>query len=290
MELFKFLQAICLLVLALCFPASANPKAALPKEKPFKVVEAPIKDANMLRQTAEPGAQGSMHRVSGQIAAGSKSLLSFRVPGFIQKIAAKPGDRFKKGDILATLDPSDYLLQLSLAKANKNQAQVQENMAQNDYNREKQLKQEGASTGALVELAEFKLKQAQISLQLADINLKTAEQNLERTKLRAPYNCVASNQFKDNAERVGIETTVFEVYEENNSEVNLNVPENLVGKLIIGNKIKVSVPSANCVLDAEITGIVGLVSESSRTFKVRAKFQNSNNKVVPGLFAEAQIN
>lgn len=288
MKVIKISTILGLICMVLSTPLGAKEKAALPKDLPFKMAEqvkADSQDAVRKLEFSGP----SMHRISGQVAAASKSALSFRVQGFIQNMAVKPGDIVKKGEILASLDPSDYELQLSLAKVNRSQAQVQENMALNDYNREKQLKLEGASTGALVEQAEFKLKQAQNNLQKANLEVKSAEVNLERTKLRAPYNCIAATQFKDKAERVGIETTVFEVYEVNSTEVNLNVPENLVGKLIIGSKISVSVPSVNYLEETIVTKIVPIVSESSRTFKVTATLKNTHNKVVPGLFAEAQI-
>ena len=278
-----------LLIMSFASLVAAQEKAALPKELPFKLSDletGKLRDAGS--KTASP--KNFSHRISGQIAAASKSQLSFRVGGFIQKIIAKPGDIVKKGDILATLDPADFELQVNLARVNKNQAQLQETMSRTEYNREKQLKLEGAATGSQLEQAEFKFKQAQISVQQADINLKSAERNLEHTKLRAPYNCIAATQHKDHAERIGVETPMFEIYEVNSTEVNLNVPEILVGKVQVGSKISVSVPSVNYREDAIVTRVVPIVSESTRTFRVTATLKNSEQKVVPGLFAEAQIN
>ena len=74
------------------------------------------------------------------------------------------------------MDPTDYQLQVNLARVNKNQAQLQEKMSRTEYEREKQLKLEGAATGSQLEQAEFKFKQAQISVQQADINLKIARE------------------------------------------------------------------------------------------------------------------
>jgi RND family efflux transporter MFP subunit len=265
-------------------------KVTLPKEVPFKLSN--LEQAQASRDTQKtPSASTYAHRISGQIAAASKSSISFRVPsGFISKILAKPGDIVKKGDVLASLDPIDFELQLNLAKVGKNQAVLQETIARNEYNREKQLKSDGASTGSQLEQAEFKFKQAQISVQQADINLKTAERNLEHTKLRAPYNCIVAVQHKDQAERVGMEVPVYEVYEVNSTEVNLNVPEILVGKVQIGTKLMVSVPSVNYREEAIVTKVVPIVLEASRTFKVTAVLKNNEAKVVPGLFAEAQLN
>jgi RND family efflux transporter MFP subunit len=270
-------------------PASfGKDKAVLPTELPFDVNE--LNKGQKLNDNIIAPKYSISHRISGQIAAKSKASLSFRVPGFVEKVVAKAGDMIKKGDLLAALDPIDFELQRAIAKTNKSQALLQETLARNEYNREKQLKQEGASTGAQLEQAEFKFKQAQISVQQADINLKSAERNLEHTKLRAPYNCIVATQYKDQAERIGIETPVFEIYEADSTEVNLDVPETLVGKVQVGTKVTINVPSVSYKENALVTKVVPIVSESTRTFRVTVVLKNSEHKVVPGLFAEAQIN
>lgn len=267
----------------------AEPKASLPKEVPFRLSDLENQASRDMGPSKSSSASFS-HRISGQIAAASKSQLSFRVPGFIQKILAEPGDVVKKGDILALLDPADFTTQVNLARIKKNQAQLEENMAKDEFNREKDLEQQGASTGVQLRQAKFKYDQAHIGVQQANLNLESAERNLEYTKLRAPYDCVMSSKYKDQAERIGIETPVFEIYEKNRTEVHLNFPEILMGKIHIGSKLLVTISSINYKDEAVVTKLVPVVSENTRTFKVIATLKNPDPKVVPGLFAEAQIN
>lgn len=49
--------------------------------------------------------------------AADRSHLSFRVAGEINQLTIKEGDRVKQGDVLATLDPTDYQLDVDNAKA-----------------------------------------------------------------------------------------------------------------------------------------------------------------------------
>jgi RND family efflux transporter MFP subunit len=266
----------------------AAEKAALPKNVPFQVEELKKTHAGAFDKkagTPEP----FLSRISGQVSATSKSSLSFRVPGFIEKIAAKPGDIVKKGGILATLDAGDFDIQYKLMKLNLDQAKLGEKTAKTEFDREQQLKEGNVSTASQFDMMETKYKQAQVAVALAQINLKNAERNVEQTKLRAPYDCILAVQYKDRAEHVGLDTKVFDIYEVNSTEINLNAPEILIGRLKVGTKLSVSVPAVNYAGEASITKIVSVVSETTRTFKVTAIFTQADLKVVPGLFAEALL-
>ena len=267
----------------------AKEKMALPKELPFKLSE--LEKVQPHGQEAQKNKSSlPAYRISGQIAARTKSQISFRVPGFIHQTVAKPGDLVKEGDVLALLDPVDYELQLRLAQVNKNQAQIQEDIARNEFIKEKQLKLDGASTGSAFDQMESKYKQAQNGTKLADINLKLAQRSSNNTKLRAPYTCVVATQYKYNAERIGPENPIFDIYEVGNAEVQLNAPEVLMGKIDVGRELTISIPSVNFLDKAVVTKIVPIVSEQTRTFRITAALKNNNDKVVPGLFAEAHFN
>lgn len=269
---------------AMSCPLGAKEKASLPKEVPFKLAETEKKEGAALKPSK------ALHSISGQIVAASKSTVAFKAAGNVQKIVAKPGDTVKKGELLATLDPTDYEIQVSLARANKQQAELQEELANTEFKREKQLKDEGASSGSQFDQVEFKYKQAKLSHELAGLNLKMAQRNLENTKLRAPYNCVVAIQYKDQAERVSPETPAFDLYEASNNEVQLNAPELLVGKLSVGTKLTIQIPSVSYRDEATVTRVVPVIMEHTRTFRVTAKLKNQDARVVPGLFAEAQMN
>lgn len=281
---------LALLVFVFSISGASKEKAALPKELPFKLAGIENGRGREEGSVRDPAAKPAMHRISGQVVSGSKSSLAFMTPGFIKTIVAKPGDIVKKGDLLASLDPVDYELQVSLARVNKAQAQIAEQVAKNEFEREKTLKLEGASSGSQFEQVELKYKQAQTALQLADINWKIAMRSLENSKLRAPYNCVVAMKHKDIAERVTSETPVFDIYDVNKIEVQLNAPEILIGKLEIGSKLSIKVPSINLEKEAIVTKKEPFVSKDGRTFGVTVTLKGVDPRVVPGLFAEALLN
>jgi multidrug resistance efflux pump len=63
-------------------------------------------------------------RVAGSLKSEVESKLSFKVSGTIEKINVKIGDKVKKGQLLAELDRSDYMLQVQQAEAAIEQAKA----------------------------------------------------------------------------------------------------------------------------------------------------------------------
>ncbi|MDO5566686.1 MAG: HlyD family efflux transporter periplasmic adaptor subunit [Planctomycetia bacterium] len=53
----------------------------------------------------------------GKVCAFKKSILTFRVPGPLEKISVVPGQVVKKGDVLMQIDPRDYQVQVDLAQS-----------------------------------------------------------------------------------------------------------------------------------------------------------------------------
>ncbi len=284
------------IIFVLCFcifgsGANAQKKALLPEKVPFDKQEIE-KQQERQKDAKEPSLFNSnfKHRISGTISSARKSSLSFPVAGFTKTIMAKAGTRLKKGDVLASLDDRDYQLQLDLAKANKKQAENQLLTLRNELAREKQLHLENASTNSRLEQVELSYKQAQIAAELAALNVKGAEKNLDSTKLRAPYDCVVAKQHKDEAEYVAVGNKVFDINEINANELNLDVPASLIGKFTAGTKLAVTVSAVGYSGHAQVSRVVPVIANDTRTFQVTAVFIGEDERVVPGLFAEAQLN
>lgn len=234
---------------------------------------------------------GMSFRLSGTVAAPQKSMLAFRVPGFIDKALVKPGQVVKQGEVLAELDKKDYELRLQLASIRRDQAAVALATAEKDFKREKELQAAKATTALVFEKISAALEAAQLALQMADVDLQINQKAFDDTKLVAPYDCVVSQQFKFVGEQVGGASpgNVYEVYNTALPEIVLNAPENLMGKLKVGQDIQVLLPAANHAGHAKIIRLVPSISNATRTFEVVAQYAEANEKVVPGYFAEAQV-
>ena len=64
-----------------------------------------------------------MRKFPAKVHSAERAELAFRVPGELQSLPAKAGTDGKRGTVLATLDPSEYQIQLNDRKARYQLAQ-----------------------------------------------------------------------------------------------------------------------------------------------------------------------
>ncbi len=260
-------------------------KASLPAQKPFKAPE-----LSAAKEAPSPAQTQFKHRVSGTVSSLRKAELSFRVPGFIKKMTSRPGAIIKSNEILAELDDTDFALEVEMARIQVEQAKEQLNAADKEYQRELGLKQQNASTGSFFDKIDSAYKQAKIALKLAEAKLRTSQNALAYSKLRAPYDCIVAENAKDEGEFVSPGTKVFHIYEKDSREIDIEVPERLITKLQTGSEVAVRVPSLDYAGTGKVVRLVPVVSEKTRTFRVSVKLDGDDERVVPGLFAEALFN
>jgi len=140
------------------------------------------------------------HRVAvpamGSVAAAQSVELSARVSGELVEVSPRliPGERFKKGELIARIDPADFELALRQKEADLVNARYELELelgkravAQREY----ELLGEtiGESDRALV-LREPHLQAARSKVDAAEAAVKQAKLDLERTRIVAPFNAV----------------------------------------------------------------------------------------------------
>ncbi len=209
--------------------------------------------------------------------------------GFIQELKFKTGMTCKKGDVLAVLDTRDYRLALDMARSQKEMARVALTNAQSEYQREEELKKANVSTESMFDKLKAGYDKARLDLQMADLKLTQANQAMQDTKLSAPYDCIVTKQLRNVGEKVNPGDAVFELYSTSDVEMNFQVPERMAGRIKVGDKIKVTIPATGFSGELEVIRLVPVVEQASRTFRVIAKAPDQDQRVVPGLYAEAQL-
>ncbi len=264
-----------------------QPAGALAEPTPAAVAQTEA-SAAAAAQTAKADEIANT-RISGEVASQTKSQLSFRVGGFIQELKVKTGASCKKGEVLAVLDSRDYRLSLDMARSQKEMAKVALGNAQSEFQREVELKKENVSTESMFDKIKAGFDRAKLDLQMAELKQTQAEQALQDNRLVAPYDCVVTKQLRNIGESVKPGDAVYELYDTSDVELNFAVPERLAGKIKVGDKLKVSIPATGFSGQLEVIRLVPVVEQASRTFRVIAKAPEQDQRVVPGLYAEAQL-
>src|SRR6516162_2173205 len=146
-------------LLAGCRPDS---EAATPHVRPVRTV------------TIEKHEAGSPVILTRRIEAKDEVALGFRISGRLFENKAKLGDRVKPGEVIARVEPQNELNQLRSAEANLVAAQAQLTQAQNHFERQDTLLQQGWTTRAIWDEAKKGLQTAQAQVDSAEAQLKAA--------------------------------------------------------------------------------------------------------------------
>jgi RND family efflux transporter MFP subunit len=157
---------------------------------------------------------GGIRRFPGRIDALNKAELSFRVPGTVQELPVKEGDRVEEGQLLVALDPTDFEIALK-------DAQAAFDRAKNDFERAQELVEKD-----FISRSDFDAKEAQFKS--AEAALEQAKQDLGYTKLSASFPATVAERYVQRFEEVQAKQPVLAVHDSTQLEVKIDVPENVM--------------------------------------------------------------
>ena len=228
---------------------------------------------------------------TGVAKAGIESNLSFRVPGSLQKINVKVGDRVSTGKIIAELDPTDYQLQVEQANAALAQARAQARNAEAAYERAMQLYENRNISKSDLDAARAAAESADAAVRSMEKQLELANRQLSYTKLLAPTGGSIAAVNSEVNENVRVGQGIVSLTSSSQIEVELSVPEILITQISEGQTVTVSF---DAIEGREFEGVitevgVALLSQSA-TYPVTVKMQGKQEEVRPGMAAMVSVN
>lgn len=161
----KPIQYISLsLCISFCYACNTKP-AAVNGNADKDII--PVKVIELQKQQ-----NNSTIAVSGQFTTDDEVMLSFKTGGIISSLNVKEGDAVKKGQLLASLNPTEVNAQVQ-------QAQLSVEKAKRDYQRTKNLYADSVATLE-------QLQNSKTAMQQAQQQLNTASFNRQYSEIRAP--------------------------------------------------------------------------------------------------------
>jgi HlyD family secretion protein len=232
---------------------------------------------------------------TGKIQPEIEVKISSEVSGEIISLNVIEGQVVKKGDLLVKINPDLYtsgynrtLSNLSGTKANLSQADASFKEAKANYDRNKTLFDKGIisksdwdKSVASFEVAKANKQSAYFNVQSASATVNEAKDNLGRTTIYAPADGTISVLNVELGERVlGTQqmagTEILRVANLNNMEVEVDVNENDIVKIKVGNEAKVEV---DAYLKKQFKGVVTSISNSASSTLTADQVTNFKVKV-----------
>ena len=221
--------------------------------------------------------------------------ISSEVSGEVIALNVKEGQQVKKGDLLVKINPDIYesgvnrtVASLSTTKAGLSQAEAQVKEAKATFDRNKKLYDKGVISKAewdkivsAYEVATASKQSAYYQMKSAAANVTEANDNLKRTSIFAPADGTISKLDVELGERVmgtqGMASTeLMRIANLNNMEVEVDVNENDIVKVSIGDTAKVEV---DAYLKRKFEGVVTSISNSASSTTSADQVTNFKVKV-----------
>ena len=232
---------------------------------------------------------------TGKIQPEIEVKISSEVSGEVIALPVKEGQQVKKGDLLVRINPDLYesgvnrsVASMSTTKAGLSQADAQVKEAKANYDRNKKLfdkgiisKSEWDRIVSAYEVAVANKQSAYYQVQSASATVTEAKDNLGRTTIYAPADGTISLLNIELGERVlGTQqmtgTEILRIANLNNMEVEVDVNENDIVKVSIGDSANIEV---DAYLKREFKGIVTSISNSASSTLTADQVTNFKVKV-----------
>lgn len=152
----------------------------------------------------------SVMQYPGKVKSSQDAGLSFKVSGTLQKIFVKDGQRVKKGQLIAELDPIDYQVQFDATEAEYKQVKA-------EAERVIALYKDGGTTPNNYDKAVYGLKQI-------TAKYKHHKDQLAYTKMYAPYDGIIDKHYFEEHEIVGAGMPLLSLVGAATPEVEISLP------------------------------------------------------------------
>jgi multidrug efflux system membrane fusion protein len=237
-----------------------------------------------------PTAGAGVETYAGEVRARHESRLGFRIGGKIQSRAVDAGARVRRGDVLATLEPTDLELQVDASRAALAAALADESLARAELERHRELLAKRYISQALYDARANAHQAAQARLAQARAQLSVAENQAGYAVLRADADGVVTSVLAEVGQVVAAGTPVVGLAHDGEREVLIAVPERRIGAFRVGMPVQVSVWAND---DARFAGAVREIAPEAdprtRTYDLRVALDDPQAPVKLGMTARVHL-
>jgi len=212
----------------------------------------------------------------GTLRSDESTVISAEVAGRVAQINFEEGQPVTAGQLLVQLD--DDVAQAEFAQAQANLA-----LAQSRYERSNRLQTAGF-------VSKEAREDAQNQLMLQEASLKLAQAKLDKMAIKAPFNGVIGLRTVSIGEYVTAGQDIAPLESVDQLKADFRLPERFVALIELDQTLELQVDARPGQLFAgEVYAISPLIEEGGRSIRVRARVNNADGLLRPGMFARVQL-
>ncbi len=227
---------------------------------------------------------------NGSVEGKTAATVSAKIAGRIEQVLVEEGQAVKAGDPLIKLEAVELANSARQAGDAVGKAQINYELALNDYNRYQRLFDKGAISEQQLDNIRAKLKTAQADVSSAKATQSSAEQQYGYGIISAPVDGVVANKNATIGQVVSPGAALMVVQDIDQVYAVVNVEQKDLGRVKVGQKANITV---DAYPDKVFAGTVDIMNpeagSASRMFKTRIKIDNAGAELKPGMFAKVEL-
>lgn len=227
-------------------------------------------------------------RFAGMVRAADRAGLAFAVDGRLAERRVDVGDRVRAGQTLARLDVRELSNAVSTAEAGLAETEARLEQRRRDLARVERLLAAKAATPEEREQVEAAVESLEASRSGAASRLAEARRRFGEGVLSAPYDGVVTEILAEPGEYVPTGRAVLRIAGDGPREVEVGVPESLLGSVSPGDVVTVELPLARVTARGAVHSVGRSTAGAGHLFPVIVRLDDGAS-AAPGTTAEVLL-
>jgi RND family efflux transporter MFP subunit len=216
--------------------------------------------------------------LQGNVKTKQNVLIYPEMPGTLERVLVKEGQKVTKGQILARIDDGGMAQQVA-------QLEATTALAKTTYERQKRLWEQKIGS-------EIQYLQTKTNYEAQKNTLAQLKKQLDKASIRAPFSGIIDDVIKDQGTVVapGPGSEVFRIVNLDNMYIEASVPETYITAITPGKSVEIMFPVLGKSIETKVRQTGNFINPANRTFKIEVGVPNRDRSIKPNLTAKLKIN
>ncbi len=215
--------------------------------------------------------------LQGSVETKKNVVITPEMPGILQRVFVKEGDKVKKGQLLAKIDDGGLTQQIT-------SLQIQADLAKTTYDRQQRLWEQKIGS-------EIQFLQAKSTYESTVESVNQLKQQLAKSNVRAPFSGVIDDVITEQGNVVAAgQTQLIRIVNLDDMYIQTDVPESYITSIVEGKEVEVYFPVLGETVSSSVRQTGNFINPANRTFKVEISVPNKGKTIKPNLTARLKIN